>query len=148
MDRSISRKRPWLAAVLAALGTGFGHLYLRRWRRAIGWVAVLSGVAVLFVDPAALDALVNSGTVDPQALAPLLVAGAFSVADAYVLAHAHNIVAQATASADGQLIHCPNCGRELDPELDFCQWCTAEVGELAPESAAESPAKRSDDPSE
>lgn len=148
MARSTSRKRPWLAALLAALGTGFGHLYLRRWRRALGWIAVLFGVAALFVDPAALEAFVRSGAVDPVALAPLLIAGAFSVADAYVLAHAHNIVAQATVSADGPLTHCPNCGRELDPELDFCQWCTAEVDELAPNSPDEAPAKHSDDPSE
>ena len=22
---------------------------------------------------------------------------------------------------------CPNCGKELDPELDFCPWCTARL---------------------
>jgi len=40
MQRSTSQKRPWLAALLGALVTGFGHLYLRRWRRAVGWLAV------------------------------------------------------------------------------------------------------------
>jgi DEAD/DEAH box helicase domain-containing protein len=23
--------------------------------------------------------------------------------------------------------HCPTCGKEVDPELSFCQWCTAEL---------------------
>jgi ornithine cyclodeaminase/alanine dehydrogenase-like protein (mu-crystallin family) len=22
---------------------------------------------------------------------------------------------------------CPNCGGELDPEIDFCPWCTVEL---------------------
>lgn len=130
MRRSVSRKRPWLAALLAALATGLGHLYLRRWRRAVGWLAVLLVASVLFGDPATVDALAAGGSVDPLAVAPILLAGSASVVDAYLLAHAHNRVAHPTgASAEG-LAECPNCGREVEADLEFCHWCTAEFDDV------------------
>lgn len=127
MSQAISRKRPWLAALLAAVVTGLGHVYLRRWRRGVGWLAVLFGVSAFFVDPAAIDALWSGAPVDPMAVAPILIVGALSVADAYLLAHAHNAVARLTVPSDGRLTHCPNCGGELDPDIEFCHWCTAPV---------------------
>jgi len=42
--------------LLAALGTGFGHLYLRRWTRAVGWVVLAVGTTVLFVPETAVEA--------------------------------------------------------------------------------------------
>ncbi|MFB6150418.1 MAG: zinc ribbon domain-containing protein [Haloarculaceae archaeon] len=131
MSQSVSRKRPWLAALLAALATGLGHLYLRRWRRALGWFAAVLVVTVVFVDPAAVESLARFESVDPMAVAPLLVVGALSVVDAYVLALAQNAAARLTAPSNGQPTHCPQCGRELDPDLDFCHWCTADVGNAA-----------------
>jgi len=127
MSQSTSRKRPWLAAVLGALGTGFGHLYLRRWRRGLAWIGVLLGVTVLFVDPAAAEAFAAGNAVDLLAIAPILVVGSLSVFDAYLLAHAQNAVARLSETADGQLTTCPNCGKELDTELEFCHWCTTEI---------------------
>lgn len=127
MSQSTSRKRPWLAALLGALGTGFGHLYLRRWRRGLAWIGVLLGVTVLFVDPAAVEALVAGNAVDPLAIAPILVAGSLSVFDAYLLAHVQNAVARLPVTPDGQLTNCPNCGEELDADLDFCHWCATEI---------------------
>ncbi|NHN65737.1 zinc ribbon domain-containing protein [Haloarcula sp. JP-Z28] len=130
MGRSVSRKRPWLAALLGAVATGFGHLYLRRWRRGLAWVGVLFGVIVLFVDPAAIEALANWHAVDPLAIAPILVIGSLNAVDAYLLAHAQNAVARLTFTPDGQRTHCPNCGKELDSDLAFCHWCTTEIGDL------------------
>lgn len=130
MSQSISRKRPWLAALLGAVATGFGHLYLRRWRRGLAWVGVLFGVTVLFVDPAALEALVNGNAVDLFAIVPIVLVVGISVVDAYVLAHAYNAVARVTFTQDGQLTHCPNCGKELETDLEFCHWCSTEIGEL------------------
>jgi hypothetical protein len=126
MGRSISRKRPWLAAVLAALVTGLGHLYLGRWRRALGWLAVLFGVSALFVEPGALEAFVTEGTVDLDEIAPVLIAGGASVVDAYFVARARNAVARDTAAggATDRTNQCPNCGKELDADIDFCHWCT------------------------
>ena len=144
MDRTnaTSRKRPWLAALLAGLLTGFGHLYLRRWRRALGWLAGSFAATTLFVDPAAAEALVN-GTVTRETLtgaAPMLVVGGLSVIDAYLLARAQNTAASTAASAaasaaasepseptDDERASCPHCGKDLDPELEFCHWCTRSV---------------------
>ncbi|RDI72495.1 DUF7575 domain-containing protein [Halopelagius longus] len=130
MSQSVSRKRPWLAALLGALATGLGHVYLRRWRRAFGWVAVLFAVSVLFVDQAALSALAAGDAVDVAELTPLLIAGGLSIADAYLLARIQNAAVRLTVTPDGRLNSCPNCGKELDSELDFCHWCTAELDDF------------------
>lgn len=130
MSRATSTKRAWLAALLSALVTGLGQLYLGRWRRALGWIVVLFGTSALFVDTAAMEGLTNWTAVDPLSVAPILVVGTLSVVDAYLLARAHNAISRLTVASDGQLTHCPNCGRELDPELAFCQWCSAEVPEI------------------
>lgn len=132
MAQSISQKRPWLAALLAALVTGSGHLYLRRWRRALGWLVVSFGVSVLFVDPAAVDELAtgswNLGTL--LAVAPMFIVVGLSVVDAYLLARLQNVDARpsdtSTASEDDS-IPCPHCGSELDPDLEFCHWCTKPI---------------------
>lgn len=138
MGRSISRKRPWLAALLAALCTGLGHLYLRRWRRALGWLTALVAAAVLFVDPAVLEALANGTPVDPLSTLPLLVVASLSVVDAYLIAQAQNDLMRAVGSQsrvppqarmDGEQ-SCPNCGKELDTDLDFCHWCMTEFEDV------------------
>ncbi|SEV97929.1 zinc ribbon domain-containing protein [Halobacterium jilantaiense] len=127
MNRTLSQKRPWLAALLSVLATGLGHLYLRRWRRALGWLAVVLGVSYFLVDPAALDAAASGEAFDLVELLPVLVVTSLSVADAYLLAYVHNAVAKATVTPDGELSHCPNCGKEVDTDLEFCHWCTAEL---------------------
>lgn len=127
MERTSSQKRPWLAALLGALVIGFGHFYIRRWRRALGWLVTTVGVSVLFVDQSTLDALWTLGGVDPLSVAPLFVVGALSVIDAYVLARNHNLVAQQTPDPDGTRTHCPHCGNELDGDLEFCHWCTTRI---------------------
>ena len=149
MERTTSQKRPWLAALLGALATGFGHLYLRRWRRAAGWFVTLFAVSYFLVDPAAIDALAAGEPIDPLSVAPTLIVGGVSVVDAYVLARAQNALArtgEATDSGTGDAAgatgaaaekaanpsgetteSCPNCGKEVDPGLDFCHWCTADL---------------------
>lgn len=129
MGRSISRKRPWLAALLGALATGLGHLYLRRWRRAIGWLLALFATTALFVEPAAVDALAAGDAVEPVSILPILFVASLSAVDAYLLAYAHNHLAARPWTRDGKLVDCPTCGRELDPDLGFCHWCTTEIGE-------------------
>ena len=135
-----SRKRPWLAALLAGLLTGFGHLYLRRWRRALGWLAGSFAATTLFVDPAAAEALVN-GTVTRENLvetAPMFVVGGLSVIDAYLLARAQNTAAESPSDADAvERASCPHCGKELDPDLEFCHWCTRSVEPVDDRDAAQ-----------
>ena len=141
-----SAKRPWVAALLGTVATGLGHLYLRKWGRALWWVALLVATGVLFVPEAAFDALVSGVAVpsvlatgpaalrsvlaaDAVALWPVAAIGALSVLDAYLLARAHN-AARVTVAPDGSLTQCPNCGGDLDADLDFCHWCTAEFGDF------------------
>ena len=151
-----SGKRPWLAALLGTLVTGLGHFYLRRWKRGLGWVAAAIAASALLVPPEAARALLSGGG-DVTTLAPLLAVGVASVADAYVLARMQQretrdragdgaptgstsesepesepeprsrdgpAIGESSGSADAE---CPECGKELDPDLDFCPWCTARL---------------------
>jgi predicted amidophosphoribosyltransferase len=36
----------------------------------------------------------------------------------------------------GEDATCPNCGGELDEEIDFCPWCTMRFETETPEDAA------------
>ncbi|RKD89288.1 zinc ribbon domain-containing protein [Halopiger aswanensis] len=142
MPRSVSQKRPWLAALLAALVTGFGHLYLRRWRRAVGWLVLSVAATALFVDPAAIDEIL-AGTATPDvllAVAPSLFITGLSVIDAYLLARAHVVQSQPPvegAADTDDAISCPHCGKDVDPELDFCHWCTTRLDDLERERSDE-----------
>lgn len=154
-----SGKRPWLAALLGTLATGLGHVYLRRWKRGLGWFVVAVVASGLLVPPEAARALLSGSGGDVATLAPLLAIGVASVADAYVLARLRQreadgrpdeaptapasgsgsasgaggnvAVAAGSAAVEGSSgsdgTECPECGRELDPELDFCTWCTARL---------------------
>lgn len=134
------QKHPLVAVALAMLLTGLGHLYLRRWSRALGWVLLAYG-STLFVDEMPTWNQMLAGNFDPLALWPVLCVGFLSIVDAYVLARAQNRASQAAAAAqapssadgrtDARTVRCPNCGRELDSDLDsdldFCHWCSAEL---------------------
>ncbi|MFB6301453.1 MAG: DUF6677 family protein [Haloferacaceae archaeon] len=134
----MGRHRPWLAAVLAVLVAGLGHAYLRRWRRALVWfVAILvAGIALstAFSDPA------TTGPTDfpVTVIVPLLVLYGVSAADAFRIARTGASASGAAtgldatngapdredATAEGTPDACPHCGKEVDPDLDFCTWCT------------------------
>ncbi|MDS0296243.1 DUF7575 domain-containing protein [Halogeometricum luteum] len=124
MERN-SRKRPWLAALFGLI-TGGGHLYLRRWKRAVGWIGLSFATSLLVVDPAALRAFYEgTGPIEP--VLPVLIVGFASLFDAYFLARAQNEAARRAVGADGTVTHCPHCGKELDGDIDFCPWCTTEL---------------------
>ncbi|QCS44875.1 zinc ribbon domain-containing protein [Natrinema versiforme] len=131
MGQPLSQKRPWLAALLAALATGLGHLYLRRWRRAVGWLAASFVTTALFVDPAAFDAFVAGswGLETLVAIAPMFFVIGLSIVDAYLLARMQTdgAVADSVDGSDTDSVACPHCGNELDPDLEFCHWCTNPV---------------------
>ncbi|MDG5760365.1 zinc ribbon domain-containing protein [Natronococcus sp. A-GB1] len=138
MSQSTSRKRPWLAALLAALVTGLGHLYLWRLRRAVGWLAASVLVTFLLVDQAAFETLAG-GNPDTDALLavwPMYAIVALSVVDAYLIARrpaagsessAHGEPTASSADED-DAPSCPHCGKDLDPDLEFCYWCTTPLG--------------------
>lgn len=166
-----SRKRPWLAVLLALAVTGLGHAYLRRWLRGFAWFAATFAAVLLLVPTDVIEAL-NTGApiANPiEALPPVIVVLASAV-DAYLLARAtrddpgaavrpaaadadargrgtggasnadsqsdatrHGVpersagAAGAGASTDEEAPACPNCGKELDADLDFCPWCTTRL---------------------
>ncbi|OLZ41615.1 hypothetical protein A6E15_11750 [Natrinema saccharevitans] len=139
MPKSISQKRPWLAALLAALATGLGHLYLRRLRRALGWIVVSFGASVAFVDPAAVDALLaGNGTPETLlAVAPMLLVVGLSTVDAYLLAYTQGTSTSTSTPSETVTTDCPHCGHELDPDLEFCHWCTRAVENADRESTTD-----------
>jgi hypothetical protein len=125
------RKRPWLAALLA-LQPGLGHAYLRSWIRAVLWFG-LWGVTVMVVVPAPsapatepvafLQGLATGMRgLEFEATLALVSVTAFSVLDAYWLGARDAVRGEQFADE----VSCPACGRETDPELGFCQWCTTE----------------------
>ncbi|QFU84649.1 zinc ribbon domain-containing protein [Natronorubrum aibiense] len=126
MGQSISQKRPWLAALLAALVTGLGHAYLRRWRRAFGWLAVAFLTTALFVDPTVVDTVATGGGGLDELVAtgPMLLVVGLSIVDAYLLARAQTVVSSVPNAASEESHTCPHCGNELDDDLEFCHWCT------------------------
>lgn len=141
-------KRPWLAVVLAVLVTGAGHVYLRRWLRALGWfVLVEVAIAVFVSDLPTIGELAALRTASPAEIAatmpplsetlPVFAIVLLSWIDAYRLAAATTGESDAsdspneTASEAGTATtepdrpdQCPSCGREVDDDLDFCQWCS------------------------
>ncbi|MCO8267134.1 zinc ribbon domain-containing protein [Haloferax sp. AB510] len=148
---ALTKVRPWIAAILGLAITGLGHLYLRRWRRAAMWVLLTLAVSALFVPPEALESLSNAGTMPPSEfvsvlteLLPILAVSLVSVLDAFFIGLQQAAEAQAEADRDAaeaddsaaavsdpnsDAVTCPECGREVDADLDFCHWCTTRLDE-------------------
>jgi hypothetical protein len=135
MGRTRSHKRPWLAALLSALVPAFGHLYLRRWLRAFGWVG-LTMLSTVFVPNATLDALASGHSFAWLDAAPLLAVSLLSVLDAYRLAVVNNYLLRVRSAGAGTTA-CPDCGRPVENDLDFCQWC----GTTLDEASADGPVR-------
>jgi hypothetical protein len=142
------RRRAFVAALVGILGAtlgvaGVGHAYLREWRRAVAWFTFVLGVELVllsvFADPTAvvgsgsstpsLSALAATASALPSTVTgPLLVLLVLSTVDAYRLALSSGGVGPEAGPT------CPYCGQEVDPELDFCQWCTGKF-ETSPAEA-------------
>ena len=119
-----SPKRPWLAAILSTLAAGLGHVYLRRWRRALGWM-LLVFAATYIVGPETVAAY-QAGGASLWDIAPILSTTAGAALDAYVIARLEN-VKRRTQRDRTDWETCPNCRKDVDPSLDFCQWCAADI---------------------
>lgn len=144
MTRNRSTKRPWLAAFLALLQPGLGHLYLREWLRAVMWFGFFLSSIALFLPESVFTAAQSGGLqayidavskLSLQTMLPILTVEFFNIFDAYWMALRRNRTVEAVAGE-----RCPACGREVDDDLDFCQWCTTpltddqrEDGEREPE---------------
>lgn len=138
----MGRTRAIIAAALATIYPGLGHVYLREWFRAFAWFVLSVATAALVVPPEVIAAY-ESGGIDAlweasrslplQAILAILALRVLNVVDAAWLGLRPRHTA---AGAEGPT--CPNCGRELDADLDFCHWCTTPLDGAREESAADS----------
>ena len=127
-------RRGVLAAVLGLVYPGLGHVYLRRWLRALAWFVFAIVTAALVVPPSAFEAFDARGIeglmeasegFGLEVTVSLLAVRVLNVADAYLVAVRDAAAKAAAGAVQGEgAENCPNCGGELDDELDFCPWCT------------------------
>jgi hypothetical protein len=124
--------RALVAVVLTLVITGLGHAYLRRWRRAAGWIAVALGVgAVLlsaFVFPDLTPAMAETPALElartvmnelpPEVSYPMAALRFLAAIDAYRLA-----MRGSPRDRGDDALTCPSCGGELDEGIEFCPWC-------------------------
>jgi hypothetical protein len=129
----VVNRRGLLAAVLGFLYPGLGHVYLRRWVRALGWFLLALATAALVIPPSAYEAFQSGGisglmsaseSFGLQVTLSLLTVRMLNVADAYIVAVREAAVEAAEDVPPGEATTCPECGGELDEDLDFCPWCT------------------------
>jgi hypothetical protein len=128
---SRTSRRAILAVVASAIGAavgiaGVGHVYLREWRRAAAWFALVVGSALVlgavFVDPGADPANLSPESIPATVTLPIAALLLLSMLDAYLVASRSTPDdEESTAPA------CPHCGKELDGDLDFCPWCTTRL---------------------
>ncbi|WP_324663156.1 zinc ribbon domain-containing protein [Haloarcula sediminis] len=126
------RKRPWLAAVLAFIYPGLGHVYLREWLRAVLWFGLVFSTTTLLINDSVMAPLNDGLSVDglvavaqsvpTEATVVLFVITAFSMADAFYMATRGNAETEVVEGTK-----CPHCGKELEEDLDFCHWCTTRL---------------------
>ena len=124
------RKRPWLAALLAFIHPGLGHVYLREWVRALLWFGLVLTTASFLVPEGILPETMTlesirqmSEALPLEAVLALATITIMSMVDAYWMANRSN--QQQQEASEG--VRCPNCGRDVDESLDFCHWCTTKL---------------------
>lgn len=136
-----NRTRAFVAAVLATIYPGLGHVFLRTWFRAFAWfgLSILTAAVVVPPDVVAATETGNLGAIweasrnlPTEAVLAILAVRILNVVDAAWLGLRPRTPAR---SAEGPT--CPNCGRELDADLDFCHWCTTPLDGGADESTAD-----------
>lgn len=131
-------QRPWLAGLLALVYPGLGHVYLRRWGRALVWFGVIVVAAVVVLptgafeeigiipDPASLQAMAETIQADASTISLIAVSSVIvvSVVDAYVIAREGQ---ETSNNEEEEGPPCPECGKPLDEDLGFCHWCTTRL---------------------
>ncbi|MFB6229465.1 MAG: zinc ribbon domain-containing protein [Halobacteriales archaeon] len=133
----MSRRRAAIAAFLALFAPGLGHVYLRAWIRAIAWF-LLATVTVSFVLPESAFAGIGSGGIGGMIetitslpsrvyLTSLTVRVASGLDAGLIALRAPTADTTADATEAEASGGCPQCGKDLDDELDFCPWCTTHL---------------------
>ncbi|MFW6265435.1 MAG: DUF7575 domain-containing protein [Halanaeroarchaeum sp.] len=144
MQSSLIRRRPIIAGLLGFLYPGLGHIYLRAWLRAIAWFALALVTAAMVVPESAVTAFQQTGIeglisasrdFSMEVTGSLLVVRVLNVVDAYLTGLRQERAAERQITAETPT--CPNCGGELDADIDFCPWCTTELSEFETEVTPE-----------
>ncbi|ELY44363.1 zinc ribbon domain-containing protein [Natronorubrum sulfidifaciens] len=131
----------WLRAIAAAglsvLMPGAGHALIRDWLRALVFAGLYFS-AIWFFFPTEMIAAAGSmseamdilsaetDTIDQFVLSFLVL---FAAIDATFRAAGF----PPTSNNDGDGPSCPQCGKELDDDLEFCHWCTTRLEPLEPD---------------
>ena len=128
------RNNPLIAAILGIAVIGLGHLYLKRWLRALAWVGVTVVVSALFIPESTIEAVASGTLADPLTMLPSVLIGVLSVIDVYLIAKLKRNRSAEPQTTDDAIVDetaasaaCPACGKDVDPDLEFCHWCTTEL---------------------
>jgi hypothetical protein len=119
------RRRAWVAAGLALLYPGLGHLYLRRWGRSVLWFGLLASATFLILPEVAVgpDPTVGSVVDGARAAWASTPARERAVLAAMQSVQALDAFLLGVGGPTRREETCPSCGEELDDEVSFCPWC-------------------------
>ena len=131
------RKRPLYAVILAFIFPGLGHFYLRSWLRGLLWLGLMFLLTGVLVVSGAIQPV---GDLTMEALSASYQSRPIEVTIASVAITTLNVVdAYWVATNDTEKesvdtgVSCPNCGKELDDDIDFCHWCTTQLDPAEPD---------------
>jgi len=136
----------WLRAILAAglsvIMPGAGHVLSRDWLRAAVFAGLFLAASVFLLpieqlvaaEPTSYDEAIAQATamaedIDPMAQFSLSFIALFATIDAAFRALGYP--SGGDENADGTT--CPECGKDVDPDLEFCHWCTTRLEADAPD---------------
>jgi uncharacterized paraquat-inducible protein A len=98
------------------------------------WFLVIIATSTFLIPPDAVptslsvDALLEAGQAVPLPVSiAILMLTFLSMADAYWLARRSGVEPAVTGTDESETRTCPNCGKEIDEDIDFCHWCTTEL---------------------
>ncbi|QLK24916.1 zinc ribbon domain-containing protein [Natrinema zhouii] len=138
----------WLRAIFAAglsvIMPGAGHALVRDWLRAAVFAGLFLAASAFFlpldqltaagpitsVDQALEQATVVAENTDPMAQFLLSFLSLFAAIDATFRALSYSS-GEGTDAAEPT---CPECGKEIDADLEFCHWCTTRLEPVEPEA--------------
>ncbi|MFA9415772.1 zinc ribbon domain-containing protein [Natrinema sp. HArc-T2] len=141
----------WLRAILAAglsvILPGAGHVLARDWLRAAVFAGLFLAASAFLLpieqlaaaQPASYDEAIAQATAmaedtDPMAQFSLSFIALFAAIDATFRALGYP--SGGDENADGTT--CPHCGKDVDPDLEFCHWCTTRLEPDAPDPEKDS----------
>lgn len=130
--------RALVAAGLSIFLPGAGHALIRDWGRAIVFAGLFVTATVIFLPGDAWTAVSTGSYADVPGIleTEMTVLAQFTLAF-LVLFAAIDAGLQALGltqrpSQETNEPSCPNCGKTLDVDLEFCHWCTARLDSTDP----------------